>query len=570
MVEHLDYEELAKENPEVEERWLSFSVLLQLTVLVIATLLAYLLKRWRIHYIHEAGAALLLGVFVGGIVEFSNTSQTFREHVNFSEDVFFLFLLPPIIFESGYNMEHTKQFFGNFGAICMFAFLGTAVSTMVIGLVVYMASYLNICYPFSLLESLIFGSLISATDPVTVLAIFQELGVQSDLYCLVFGESVLNDAVAIVLFRTLSTFTTEPATAGSLGAALGTFLIIFLGSVAIGMVVALLASLLFKYTHFKTDQDLHSMETCLVVIFPYCAYTCAEGLELSGIVAILFCGITMATYMRPNLSPFSQAATMTIFKTLAKLAESFIFIYMGVAAFLSEQKWDAIPFLLVAILAMLAGRAANVYPNTFLINLNRVPEQKIPANQAFMMNVSGLRGAIAFALALNSSAVIGEEAGKPILTCTLIIVVLTVLVIGGSTSTLIDKLQLREGHRHVLLGSMEDQEQAEEGDSAPSNAGSATQPIPEINTRPLFLYAQNVESSRNSVISTGGVGGILEKLKEVSESSFEHVNGTYIKPIFHRKDCEHIEGLELVDLRVTSSSDTPVPQILPPPILKNA
>ena len=141
-------------------------------------------------------------------------------------------------------------------------------------------------------------------------------------------ESVLNDAVAIVLYRTLATFTTATVTMGSMVGALGMFFIIFTGSVAIGGILALCLALLFKHTHFRTDPDLHYMETCLVVLVPYMSYTLAEAFSLSGIVSILFCGITMAHYMRPNLSPWSQAATKNIFKTLALLAETFVFVYM--------------------------------------------------------------------------------------------------------------------------------------------------------------------------------------------------------------------------------------------------
>jgi NhaP-type Na+/H+ or K+/H+ antiporter len=240
-------------------------------------------------------------------------------------------------------------------------------------------------------------------------------------------ESVLNDAVAIVLYRTLATFTTATVTMGSMVGALGMFFIIFTGSVAIGGILALCLALLFKHTHFRTDPDLHYMETCLVVLVPYMSYTLAEAFSLSGIVSILFCGITMAHYMRPNLSPWSQAATKNIFKTLALLAETFVFVYMvgcppllpfvlyvplhaftgvwcdqGMAAFLSNQKWTAIPFTLVAILGMVLGRAANVYPNVYLINRWRHPSNHIPEKHSMMLNISGLRGAIAFALACTS------------------------------------------------------------------------------------------------------------------------------------------------------------------------
>ena len=102
------------------------------------------------------------------------------------------------------------------------------------GLVLLGAGAAGLCLRLSPLEALIFGSIVSATDPVTVLAVFQRLGAHPDLYALVFGERVLNDAVAMVLFRSLLTFRGRAATAGAVAAAVATFLWIFLGSMAIG------------------------------------------------------------------------------------------------------------------------------------------------------------------------------------------------------------------------------------------------------------------------------------------------------------------------------------------------
>lgn len=96
---------------------------------------------------------------------------------------------------------------------------------------------------------MVFGAIISATDPVTVLAVFNMLGVDRDLYALVFGESVLNDAVAIVLYNTLLQFETHAVTGWSIVQATAFFVITFLGSVFIGLVVAIASAILFKFTH---------------------------------------------------------------------------------------------------------------------------------------------------------------------------------------------------------------------------------------------------------------------------------------------------------------------------------
>jgi sodium/hydrogen exchanger 8 len=88
-----------------------------------------------------------------------------------------------------------KPFFSNFGAICIFAILGTFIASIITGILVYLGGLFFLMYRLPFQESVMFGALISATDPVSVLAIFQELGTDVNLYALVFGESVLNDAV---------------------------------------------------------------------------------------------------------------------------------------------------------------------------------------------------------------------------------------------------------------------------------------------------------------------------------------------------------------------------------------
>ena len=107
----------------------------------------------------------------------------------FSAEFFMVWLLPPIIFAAGYNMD-VKAFFANLGPTMLLAFRGTVLSTFVVGGLVFAAGQAKLCYPLGGLASLFFGALISATDPVTVLAVFTRIGVQRDVFAIVFGESV--------------------------------------------------------------------------------------------------------------------------------------------------------------------------------------------------------------------------------------------------------------------------------------------------------------------------------------------------------------------------------------------
>lgn len=434
----------------------SVSILLQIVTLVLAFVLGHVLRRHKIYYLHEASASLLIGLIVGGIANISNTEESFRRWFNFREEFFMLFLLPPIIFYSGFSL-HPKPFFSNFGAIITFAILGTFVAAMVTGVLVYLGGLLFLMYRLPFQESLIFGAIVSATDPVTVLAIFQELGTDTNLYALVFGESVLNDAVAISLYRTLVNLQHHSSTNHGIFAAIKGFLETFVGSLSAGVAVALVCALLFKYAGLAVN-NLQNLECCLVVLFPYFSYMLAEGLGLSGIVAILFCGVVMKHYMFPNLSRNAQGFTASFFQLISSLAETFVFIYMGLDIAIEQQSWSHVGFIFFSIIFIVVARAANVFPCAYLVNLIRPMSRQIPMKHQKALCFSGLRGAMAFALALQSIHDLPDGHGRTIFTTTTAIVVLTVLVIGGSMSTMLETLEVTGDGNTAGLGEISDEE----------------------------------------------------------------------------------------------------------------
>ncbi|KAH8934416.1 hypothetical protein BDL97_18G082500 [Sphagnum fallax] len=429
----------------------SASILLQIVMLGLSFVLGHVLRRHKVYYINEASASLLLGLFVGAIANISNTETHFRLWFNFHEEFFFLFLLPPIIFESGFSL-HPKPFFSNFGAICIFAILGTFIASIITGILVYLGGLFFLMYRLPFQESVMFGALISATDPVSVLAIFQELGTDVNLYALVFGESVLNDAVAISLYRTLMSVRQHPLADHSLTTAVWSFLELFIGSLSTGVAVALVCALLF---------NLHNLECCLIVLFPYFSYMLAEGLGLSGIVAILFCGILMKHYTFPNLSDSAQAFTAGFFQLISSLAETFVFIYMGMDIAIKQHSWSHVGFIFFSIVFIIMARAANVFPCAYIVNMLRPASRQIPINHQKALCFSGLRGAMAFALALQSVHDLPEGHGETIVTATTAIVVLTVIVLGGSTSTMLGKLGVAEAAHGNNLDADGDEEETE-------------------------------------------------------------------------------------------------------------
>ncbi|XP_019194267.1 PREDICTED: sodium/hydrogen exchanger 6-like [Ipomoea nil] len=432
-----------------DQRAAGVGILLQIMMLVLSFILGHILRRRRFDYLPEASASLLIGLIVGGLATISDTGTSIRAWLNFHEEFFLLFLLPPIIFQSGFSLS-PKPFFSNFGAIVTFAIFGTFIASIVTGVLVYIGGVIYLVYKLPFVECLMFGALISATDPVTVLSIFQELGTDVNLYALVFGESVLNDAMAISLYRTFSLVRSHMSSADSFLMVIVHFLETFVGSMSSGVGVGFTSALLFKYAGFDID-NLQNLECCLFVLFPYFSYMLAEGLSLSGIVSILFTGIVMKRYTYSNLSRSSQRFVSAFFHLISSLAETFVFIYMGFDITMEQHRWTHVGFIFFSILFIGIARASNVFGCAYLVNLVRPAHRRIPLKHQKALWYSGLRGAMAFALALQAVHDLPEGHGQTIFTATITIVVLTVLIIGGSTGTMLEALDVVGDNHDVSL-----------------------------------------------------------------------------------------------------------------------
>eukprot|EP01025_Chloroclados_australasicus_P065997 TRINITY_DN9019_c0_g1_i8.p1 TRINITY_DN9019_c0_g1~~TRINITY_DN9019_c0_g1_i8.p1 ORF type:complete len:494 (-),score=32.00 TRINITY_DN9019_c0_g1_i8:447-1733(-) len=327
----------------------------------------------------------------------------------------------------------------------------------------WLTGYMRWVFAMNFLEALIFGAIISATDPVTVLAVFSKLGAQEDLYALVFGESVMNDAVAIVLYGTLVPFISQQISFVSILAALGSFIVTFMGSMMVGVLTAIFFALLLRNKFFRSDH--HPLQSCLVTIGAYISYYIAEGcafgsIKLSGIVSILFCGIVMSKYVKPNLQESECYKVEGLFKIVATLSETFVFIYIGTSLFLEKQAWDqglTWGFIIISFIALAWSRFVNVYMNAGIVNYLRPPALRISSKFKLMMWFAGLRGAIAFALSLEAKTDLKMDTALVIKTTTFFIVLVTVLLNGGASTWLLNKLELLQSYMNI-----EDIEQQEQ------------------------------------------------------------------------------------------------------------
>jgi solute carrier family 9 (sodium/hydrogen exchanger), member 6/7 len=216
-----------------------------------------------------------------GLVLLVTSGDSIRNLISFDYQIFFNLLLPPIILSSGYEL-HQANFFRNIGTILTFAFAGTFLSAVVIGLILWVFTFFLNTLKLTFVDAISVGATLSATDPVTILAIFNSYKVDPKLYTIIFGESILNDAIAIVIFETAQKY--KKGEASKLGLlsffeGTGIFLLVFFGSLLIGVLVGVLTALLLKFTYIRRYPKI---ESCLIVLIAYATYFFSHAIHMSG------------------------------------------------------------------------------------------------------------------------------------------------------------------------------------------------------------------------------------------------------------------------------------------------
>ncbi|EPS34358.1 hypothetical protein PDE_09322 [Penicillium oxalicum 114-2] len=439
------------ESPEAGSKEItsSWALFIMIMLLMFALFTSYILQQRKIQAVHETVLSIFAGMFVGLIIRLSSKSNL-QDSVAFDYQFFFNLLLPPIILASGYEL-HQANFFRHIGTILTFAFAGTFISSIVLGLVLYLWTRIPLDgLNISFLEALSVGATLSATDPVTILAIFNLYKVEPKLYTIIFGEALLNDAIAIVLFETAQKYAEHDA--GSLTflkvfEAAGLFLLVFCGSMMVGVIVGIATALGLKYTLVRR---MPKIESCLIVLIAYASYFFSNGVRLSGIVSLLFCGITLKHYAYYNMSRRTQLTTKYLFQVMAQLSENFIFIYLGLDLFVESNLHFNPLFILVSVFGICLARYLAVFPLSKALNWfiryrarRRGIEvaDELPFAYQAMLFWAGLRGAVGVALAAGLTGV-----NAPTLRATiLVVVVLTVIIFGGTTARMLEILGIRTG-----------------------------------------------------------------------------------------------------------------------------
>lgn len=361
------------------------TVIAVVALLLIAAAAAIGLKRIRFPF---TVGLVLVGIALGGLqlqVEALGILSSF----SLSPDLILFVFLPTLIFESAFNMD-VRLLSRNLAPVITLAAPGLVISTFIV------AALVSLLTPLTWGPALVFGALISATDPVSIIALFKDVGAPKRLAILVEGESLFNDATAIVLFTILlSMVATASGSGESVGQGFLDFLRVFLGGLAVGVVAGYLMVLTISLAE---DEPL--VEVAFSTVVAYAAFITAEHyLHVSGVMATVGAGVMVGALGSTRFTPELKAYLRQFWAYAAFVANSLIFLLVGLSISLSMLSNYAGP-IGWAILAVLAARAVTVFGLVPIVN--RLPNAE-PVNLRYqsIMYWGGLRGAVALALALS-------------------------------------------------------------------------------------------------------------------------------------------------------------------------
>ncbi|XP_023125189.1 sodium/hydrogen exchanger 2 [Amphiprion ocellaris] len=388
-------------------------------------------------WVPESCLLISIGLIVGAIMH----SVHEEPPAVLTSNVFFLYMLPPIVLDSGYFMP-TRPFFENIGTVLWFAVVGTLWNSIGIGMSLFAICQIEAfgVQDINLQENLLFASIISAVDPVAVLNVFEDVNVNEQLYIVVFGECLFNDAVTVVLYNMFS-FVAEMPVVEPVDVFLGVarFFVVGLGGMGFGILFGFVAAFTTRFT-----SKVREIEPLFIFMYSYLAYLVAELFAISSIMAIVTCALTMKYYVEENVSQRSCTTIRHVVKMLGSISETLIFFFLGVVTITTEHEWNW-GYILFTLLFAFVWRGLGVLVLTQIIN----PFRTIPFNlkDQFGLAYGGLRGAISFALAFTLPDNIGRK--QLFVTATIAIILFTVFLQGISIRPLIEFINVRRTNRNL-------------------------------------------------------------------------------------------------------------------------
>ncbi|WP_369958375.1 cation:proton antiporter [Pseudomonas benzenivorans] len=408
--------------------------------LLSGALLRFLLHGSRVPY---SVALLLLGLLVGALAEqawLPAWAQEFSQSVDYvagiePQLILFLFL-PALIFESAFAME-VHLFRRMLPQIALLAVPGLIIATLLTALLVRLALPLEWSWPVALM----FGALVSATDPVAVVSLLKEQSSRKRLETLIEGESLLNDGTAIVFFVLFYAM----LLGGAVEAGVTQVGLEFLRVVCVGALVGLLVAAGVVLWVGKVFNDA-VLETVVTIAAAYLGFIVAEhGFHSSGVVAVVTTAVLLAGVGRTRFSPEVMHYLHHFWEMLAYIFNTLIFLLVGIII----ARLVALPPLHMWLSLLLLYLGVNVIRGTTIALLSPLLARLgigLTRDKAIVLTWGGLRGAVALALALSVAQQGQIEASirEQVLFLTAGLVVLTIVINGASIGTLLQWLGLAQ------------------------------------------------------------------------------------------------------------------------------
>ncbi len=350
-------------------------------LLIAASLIAVLATRLRIPYT----VALVLGGLALGSLQLPIVERIYQGNRPdwLSPEVVLILFLPPLLFEGSLKIN-VRQLLGDIVPILLLANLGVLAATVITGY----ALHWEIGLPLA--TALLFGAIISATDPISVLAIFKELAIANRLSVVVEGESLFNDGTAVVLFQLLL----AGIVTGNLSVVngIGNFVQSVAGGAIVGFALGYATSKITK----KIDEP--QIEITLTTILAYSSYLVAHQLHLSGVIATVLSGLTLGNLgTKEGMSTRTRFALWSFWEYASFVINSLVFLLIGMEVHIREllSMWSIV---LLAVVAVLLGRAVSVYG---LVPIGNLFSERISLRWQHVMLWGGLHGSLSLALALS-------------------------------------------------------------------------------------------------------------------------------------------------------------------------
>jgi CPA1 family monovalent cation:H+ antiporter len=391
-------------------------------LLLVACLIAMITRRIGLPYI--------VGLVVAGFLV-----ALLPQHPDLplSRDLIFNVLLPPLVFEAALQLEW-RRFRDELPLTLTLAFVGVGIAAAVV------AGGMHWLIGWSRIGAALFGVLIAATDPVSVIASFREMRAQPRVSMVVESESLLNDGAAAVGFAVLS------AVAIGASPAAASLIPSFLWTLGGGVVIGLSVSAAILLIVGRTDDPL--VEITLTTIAAYGSFLLAEHFRASGIISALTAGLLIGSAGERFLSIQGRDRVRWAWEYFAVLANSFVFILIGMSVASQPLHELGSMAAAIAVVLVLAGRALSIYPLSALFSRSR---WRLKASFQHTLFWGGLRGALALALALAVPANVPER-GAIILTA-FVVVAFSILVQGLTMPWLIGRLKLSRGEPRQVAAS---------------------------------------------------------------------------------------------------------------------